>query len=60
MKKIKEFLGEYGFYIASIMFFATYIFSEDKQLSELMLGTVFFILGATKKKIKPKDEMKNN
>tara|TARA_Y100000994_G_C15335214_1_gene294076 strand:+ start:87 stop:266 length:180 start_codon:yes stop_codon:yes gene_type:complete len=58
MKKIKEFFGEYGFYIASIIFFATYISSEDRQLSELMLATVFFILGATKKKIKPKEENK--
>ena len=45
MKKIKSFIGKFGFIIASICFFITYIIDDKGNSTNLVLAIVFFVLG---------------
>jgi len=49
MKKIKSFMGKYGFIIASVCFFISYIIDDKGNSTNLVLAIVFFVLALSMK-----------
>ncbi len=49
MEKIKIFMGKYGFCIASICFFISYIVDDKGNSTNLVLSIVFFVIGLSMK-----------
>ncbi len=51
MGEIKKFMGEYGFFIASICFLLSYILDDTRDSTNLVFAIVFFVFGFSNKRI---------
>ena len=54
MRKFKNFMGKYGFFIASICFFISYILDEKGKSTNLVFALSFLSIGLAHKKKKTK------